>query len=81
MSNISVDTIAGPAYLAAALVNGDTSGLDAAGLAELRRFRADLAPYRVVGTEDSEEYVGRYRGQLCHLIEYVCYARLADLEI
>jgi hypothetical protein len=45
---IKWDTVTGPAFLASALVNGDTSGLDAAGLECLARFEAWIAPGYVV---------------------------------
>lgn len=51
---IEVDTITGPAFLACALINGDTSGLDETDLRVLQAFETMIAPWRVVDATDDE---------------------------
>src|SRR4051812_39171444 len=45
---IECDTVTGPACFASALVNGDTSGLNAVELAALEAFERKLLPWYVV---------------------------------
>lgn len=52
---MSVDIITGPAFLAPALVNGDTSGLSQSDLECLERFAESIAPWVVVGTANNSE--------------------------
>ena len=70
--------ITGYAHLASALVNGDYSGLDAAGRADLKAFLAYIEGYNVVSVE-GDEYFGRpdffALGSKGMVVNYVCMKR------
>lgn len=88
---IDVDTITGPAFLASALVNGDESGLDAAGRETLGLFLAGHVPkgWEVVDVARDDEgdgedsrftwsfdlYGGDCRGG--DVVDYVIHRRVA----
>jgi hypothetical protein len=52
---IKTDIVTGPAFLASALVTGDTSGLDDEGMVAYYRFLAHIEPWTVVSTVDDQE--------------------------
>lgn len=78
---------AAPAFLASALINGDTSGLDADGLATLERVREQFGDLEVVdvardenGEPESPWFTWSYRvyGGECdggECFDYVCIRR------
>lgn len=58
--SIEADIITGPAFLAPALVNGDTSGLSESDLDCLTRFEESIAPWVVVATEGESYFTWSY---------------------
>ena len=59
-------TLSGPAYIASALINNDYSGLDESEAAEAHAFEARHGSPVSCG----EEYVGRWKGLICMLVDY-----------
>jgi len=53
---IEVSTVVGPAFMATALVNGDTSGFSVPEIALVKKFEDGLKEWYVVGTTDEEPY-------------------------
>lgn len=71
-NNIRVEHIDGPAHLASALVNDDTSGLDDDGKRELRDFlNYYIGEHGAVVATDGEEFIGRLDNVQMMLITYV----------
>lgn len=69
---IRVEHIDGPAYLANALVNDDTSGLDGDGKRALRDFlNYYIGEHGAVVATDGEEFIGRFDGMQMMLTIYV----------
>jgi hypothetical protein len=54
-----VETVTFPAFLASALINGDTSGLEGADLQWLERAEEYVAPGRVVDCSDESFFCHR----------------------
>ena len=70
--SIHVEHIDGPAYLASALVNDDTSGLDDDGKRELRNFlNYYIGEHGAVVATEGEEFFGRLDGVQRILVTYV----------
>jgi len=73
-----VDTVKMPAFLACALINGDTSGLDESDMQWLKAAEEYVAPGRVVSTvEDCEGYFS----WSCELPGYTLGAEMMDYVV
>ena len=57
---MTTDTVVLPVFLASALVNGDTSGLDSNELDWVDKAINYCAPGRIVGCMDGEGWYGHY---------------------
>lgn len=75
---IEVETIPGPAHLASALINGDTSGLDESGELDLEHFLKYVEGYAIVSVEGDEYFSwsfdlhgGRAKGGM--LVDYIAH--------
>ena len=82
---IKVETITGPAHLASALINGDTSGLDESGEADLAHFLDYIEGYSIVSTTEDEPWFtwsfelhgGRNKGGM--VIDYIAH-KIEEIE-
>ena len=74
---IAVHRIAGPSFLAAALVNDDMSGLDEPDIDLLDAFKRHLGDWRVVAADEDEEFYAKtaFQGRAFQgmMIGYVCH--------
>lgn len=74
---VQVSDIELPAFLASALVNGDTSGLDCDDIISLANIERALGSWYVVAT-DGDSFVGRCFGRLCEVQKYIIHRQRND---